>query len=244
MKKSISIWAFFIFLICSKFSSLNILHANDATAIQLVEHVKKSIENAEKGNSKLSKEVLNLSGMSSAKVRHFLNNLCSAPNIRYLEIGCWKGSTLISALYGNYGSIKDAVAIDNWSKFGGPKELFLQNCKKFIPMFPLRFYEIDSFEVDTKAVFPLPINVYFYDGDHSALSQELALTYYNEILDDVFVVIIDDWNRKAVQSGTREAFKKLNYEILYKVALPSFRSNDQENWWNGIFVAVVRKQKL
>ena len=43
-------------------------------AQSLVEHVKKSIANAAAGHSKLTQDVLQLQGMSSPKVRHFLNH--------------------------------------------------------------------------------------------------------------------------------------------------------------------------
>lgn len=43
--------------------------------------------------------------MSSPKVRHLLNNLCSLPSTSYLEIGTWKGSTWISALFQNQKSV-------------------------------------------------------------------------------------------------------------------------------------------
>src|SRR5579872_3190335 len=55
----------------------------------LINHVQKSIKNAERGISKLSKDVLGIDGLSSSKVRHFLNNICSIPGTNYLEIGVW-----------------------------------------------------------------------------------------------------------------------------------------------------------
>ena len=69
--------------------------------LSLIEHVKQSIQNAELGISQLNSKILNLEGMSSDKVRHFLNNICSLEHGNYLEIGVWKGSTFISALYKN-----------------------------------------------------------------------------------------------------------------------------------------------
>jgi len=67
----------------------------------LIKHVQFSIGAAEKGLSNLNENILNIHGMSSAKNRHFLNNICNFPYVNYLEIGCWKGSTFISALYEN-----------------------------------------------------------------------------------------------------------------------------------------------
>src|SRR5437868_2345370 len=62
-------------------------------------------------------------GMSGLKYRYFINRLVgSVPDARYLEIGSWAGSTLCAAIHGNTVT---AVAVDDWSQFGGPKEHFI-----------------------------------------------------------------------------------------------------------------------
>ena len=51
-----------------------------------------------------------------------LNNLCSKDATRYLELGTYRGSTLISALYGNLKS--HAVGVDDFSyDFREPKKI-------------------------------------------------------------------------------------------------------------------------
>ena len=45
----------------------------------LINHVKNSVENASIGKSRLIAPILELDGMSSSKVRHFLNNICFLP---------------------------------------------------------------------------------------------------------------------------------------------------------------------
>ena len=84
----------------------------------MVNSVKESILLAESETSQLHRDVLTLRGMSSDKVRHFLNNIVGkTKDARYLEIGAWKGSTFISAIYKN--NFTKAVAVDNFSEFGG-----------------------------------------------------------------------------------------------------------------------------
>jgi len=63
-------------------------------------------------------------------------------------------------------------------------------------------------------------------------------------LDDTFISIIDDWNWKGVQTGTKQAFKKLGYEILFEKILPANFNQDRQNWWNGLYVAVIRKHPI
>lgn len=206
----------------------------------LIQHVQKSIENAEQGVSLLSEEVLSLEGMSSAKVRHLLNNLCSLPERNYLEIGTWQGSTWIAALYNNSLAISSAIAIDNWSQFNGPKNQFTINCNLFLKNREYKFIEDHCFQVDLNS-FSNPVNLYFYDGDHSMLSQKQAFTYFDRIFDNTFIAVVDDWNFVEVPAGTYAAFAELNYTILFETILPARWNCDHDNWWNGIYIAIIRK---
>jgi hypothetical protein len=207
-------------------------------------HIVKSIDNADAGISKLNNSILALQGMSSSKVRHFLNNLCSMPGSFYLEVGSWKGSTFVSALYGNEDSIIDAVTMDDWSETGeGSQVEFLKNCSTYLANRRYKFYATDAFSLDKRSAFNAPMNIYFYDGNHDLLAQELALTYYDDVLSDPFILVVDDWNWQNTQVGTLKALIKLNYTCLYSREFLTKSNEDKANWWNGVFVALVRKNK-
>lgn len=220
------------------FSSLMTYDAN-----QIVDHVKKSVRDATQGKSKLSPELLSLygekDGASGIKERHLLNNLCSLPGTRYLEIGVFHGSTFLAALFDNSSNIVDAIAIDNWSQFGNNKESFLSKAYRFLPQNSFRFIEQDAFSIDLKKLVNAPITTYFYDGDHSFESQYKAFTYFDPILADVFIAIVDDWNANA-EKATRAAFKQLGYTILYEQSLRG-NNGDVNNWWYGVYVVVIKK---
>lgn len=228
-----------LFFLMSLFLSFNLLNSV-ATKHQLflIGHVVESIKNAQLGISRLNSEILSLEGMSSNKVRHFLNNICSMEDGRYLEIGVWKGSTFISALYQN--NLLDATAIDNWALFSGPKDVFQRNLSSFLPLNSYTFYENDCFNFDLKNI-KNKVNIYFYDGGHTQEDQRLAFTYYNDIFEESFIAIVDDYNWQDVQDGTQKAFKELGYKILFEQFLPSRWNGDIEGWWNGIYVAVISK---
>ncbi len=234
----------FIFLSTSIFSNEALLLSRNERERHLIKHVEKSLDQAYNASSKLTAQALDIQGMSSAKVRHFLNNLCSLPNTHYLEIGVWHGSTWISALLGNEATISSAVAIDNWSQFAENGTEFLSNCHRFLPNFPFKFYSADCFSLNANSTCKSPVSIYFFDGEHSELAHELAFTHYNSVLDDLFIAVIDDWNYPPVQIGTENAFKKLNYTILYEKHLPSTCLGDLDNWWNGLYVAVISKSKI
>lgn len=208
----------------------------------LIAYVQKCIALADKNISNLSSDVLKLDGMSSSKVRHLLNNLGGMPNLNYLEIGVWKGSTWVSALFQNQNNLISAVAIDNWCQTG-TASFFLENSNRYLKELKDKYQVItaDSFNLKKEGIFKNPVNVYFYDGEHTKADQKAAFTYYNDILDDVFVAIVDDWNFEGVPEGTKEAFKELNYKVLFETILPANHNGDRANWWNGLYVAVIRK---
>lgn len=196
-----------------------------------------SIYNAQNNISKLSPEVLAIDGMSSNKIRHLLNNICHYANkANYLEIGSWKGSTLISASYLNQGNF---IGIDNFQYFGSPKEEFYANKKLFEKECSIQFYENNCWEID-QSLLP-QIDIYFYDGKHDAESQYNAFVKFNNILNKEFVAIVDDWNVPAVQEGTNRAFKDLGYKVIYEWGSLTQFNGDRENFWNGIYVGVIQK---
>ena len=223
---------------------------------KLINIVKESIENAEKGFSKLTSPILELCGMSSPKVRHFLNNIVCSTS-RYLEIGCWKGSTFVSAMHQNQPEI--AFVIDDWREFNNPdyqchfwpkypyehpKSAFYNNIKQFLePSNTIVVIEDDCFKVDIDLNKICNINTYFYDGSHFLETQYEALNYYYDALDNEFIFIADDWNFDNVKEGTQTAIKDLDLELLFEYIGHADYNRDIENWWNGLYISVLRKNK-
>jgi len=205
--------------------------------------IESSIRNAENGLSKITDDIISMSGMSGTKTRHFYNNLLDTPDARYLEIGTWKGSSVCSAMCGNKAKV---VCIDNWSEFGGPKSEFLKNFEKFKGNNDASFIENDCYKVDVSL---LPkFNIYMYDGNHTHESHYKALTHYINCLDDLFIFIVDDWNWVDVRDGTMNAIEKLNLKVLYQKEIRTTMDNSvppephlSKNWWNGIYVAILQK---
>lgn len=209
--------------------------------------VESSLRNAEDNRSKITEYIINMGGMSGTKTRHFYNNLLNTEDARYLEIGTWKGSSVCSAMCNN--KAKKIVCIDNWSQFGGPKEEFLINFEKFKGENNASFIENDCYKVDVSL---LPkFNIYMYDGDHSYENHYKALLHYYDCLDDMFIFIVDDWNWKEVRDGTYDSIRKLNLKILYETEIRltwdnshTFMPLAKDTWWNGIFIAILEKQKI
>lgn len=198
--------------------------------------------------------IYSVNGMSGKKYRYFINTLVGAvPNARYLEVGSWMGSTLCAAIHGN---TVQAVAIDNWSEFGGPKDEFAYNVDRFAtPGVQVAFIESDFRDVDYAAL-PGPFNIYLFDGPHKAIDQYQGLSLPLPCLADQFVFIVDDWNWQRVRDGTTAAISQCGLTILYAAAvrttddnnspphlwpLEDFRVVRDFDWHNGYFIAVLGK---
>jgi len=194
-----------------------------------------AIDKAFNKRSKLSDDVLKIDGMSSDHVRHFLNNVCDlTEDTRYLEIGSWKGSTLISAAYKNDGVY---IGVDNFAHFGGPQKEFYENKEHFQDHAKVVFYEEDCWELDQKKL--ANINVYFYDGKHDEESQYKAFSHFKHIFSNPFIAIVDDWNHLPTQLGTFKALEKEGYQVEWKWERTTRVNGDRNDFWNGMFAAVL-----
>lgn len=209
-----------------------------------VDVIKKALEKCAEYDSQLTSLVLDMPGMSGKKYRHFINNVISSiDDARYLEVGCWKGSTLCSAIFNNNIT---AYAIDDFSTDGGPKEEFNQNVKSCIDAsdetlnIDVNFEENDYRKVDYTKLGKY--NVFLYDGLHEEQDQYDGVVLPYDNLDEVFVLIVDDWNWSGPQEGTRRAIKDLNLEVLYSVEISSSCNGDSD-WHNGYFISVLKKTK-
>lgn len=213
------------------------------------EHILESMAAAENLQSKITPEILAIDGMSGAKTRHFYNNVLSKEGMRYLEVGVYKGSSTCAAMCGNKNTV---VAIDNWSEFGGPKNIFLQNFNKFKGENDATFLEQNCFQVDTAALVEKlggkKFNVYMYDGPHQQDQHCKALTHFIPCLEDTFIYIVDDWNWQGVRHGTKKGIEDNKLKIEFETEIRSTFDNSvppkkerEENWWNGIYIAILSK---
>jgi hypothetical protein len=204
-------------------------------AIANIEQIQRAIRKAKTHRTKLTTKQLSLQGMSSDKVRIFLNELITS-NSRYLEVGVFKGSTFIAATYGNEPEC--AVAIDNFSQFNGNHQAFLDNCHdNGVTNFSL--IEGNSFKLKKPPI--TDCNIYFYDGSHEEESQRLALTKFIGYMADQFVFIVDDWNSNQVKRGTRKGIADCDLHVLKEWELPARHNGDKEQWWNGLYVGLLMK---
>tara|TARA_E500000178_G_scaffold353567_1_gene419831 strand:- start:1128 stop:1976 length:849 start_codon:yes stop_codon:yes gene_type:complete len=211
--------------------------------------VKKSLENALALNSNLPEWIINLEGLSGRKYRHFINNLISFfPDVKYLEIGSWLGSTACSAFFNNR---LYALCIDNWSEFlefeKNPKKIFKKNvmeCKN--NKIRLKTIENDFKKIDYKTI--KKYNVYFYDGPHHFEDHFDAICLVQECLENKYILIIDDWNWKQVRDGTYQGLKKKKLKIISSIQIKTTQDDSKalvegkySEWHNGYGIFIIEK---
>jgi len=224
---------------------------------EAIKQVVKSFELAEANNSKITPEILSLEGMTGIKTKHFYNNLLSGETrLNYLEIGVWRGSSFISSMYKNMNV--QGLAIDDFNpNYGGPgagaenQRIFLDNLNKHLhsgEKFNVKveeFYKLDPKELPKT-------DVYLYDGDHIEHFQYNAFKKMHECFADICIVVIDDWNAKGVQDGTNRAKSEMPseipFEIVYEREIKYTEDGShtpidlaKSEYWNGIYVAVLKK---
>jgi hypothetical protein len=186
-----------------------------------------------------------MEGMSGQKYRLFINNLIeSLVNARYLEIGTWAGSTLCSAIFGKFAH---ALAIDDWSQFGGPFTKSYNSLARFRTAdAKVSFLEDDFRNVNFDAVGKF--NVYLFDGPHTLEGQSDGISVAQPALDDQLVLVVDDWNWQQVRTGTMKGIRDCGLVLEFTAEIRSSLDNTQpsvqrqhSDWHNRYFIAVVSK---
>jgi hypothetical protein len=216
---------------------------------QIVQIVRGALKRAIAGETRLPVEVLSIVGMSGRKYRSFVNNLIeNLPNPRYLEIGSWAGSTLCSAIHNND---VDALAIDNWSEFGGPATQFFENLSSFKGRARVSFLEKDFNKVDFGSIGSTfgTFNVYLFDGPHDYWDQINGVAFVQPVLEPCYVQIVDDWNAPQVRNGTMKAIETLGLRIEFMAEIRTSLDDlhavgptgAESDWHNGYCISVLSR---
>lgn len=206
-----------------------------------IELIKEAIQKAENGQSKLTQEILDLPSYSSHKIKHLLNNLGEIGE-NYLEVGLHKAGTFIAA---NYKNNMFSYGFDNYSEFaenGLAKQLAYQFCNTHLTN-KYSIIEDDIFD-GSIFIFTSKFDFYLYDGNHADWAQKKALTCLYTCLSDEFIFCVDDYDWEAVQKGTQEGIKECGLEVLFEQHLTSDKEGDADNWWNGFYVALLKKKDI
>jgi len=212
-----------------------------------VERVLLAIDRASRHESSFNEEKFYIPGLSSNKVRHFLNNLCSYSNSIYLELGCYTGSTFYAALENN--PIR-AFAVDNYQEANikpyrddvfipeikDPAVEFLSNFKN--PRWGFSNKSIK--DLTEKDICDKP-NIIFYDAGHEYWEQYENIKSILPLIQDKFTLILDDANFDGVVNSMLDIIKEENLKVLLQRKILTTEIEDEKSWWNGLYILVIEK---
>ena len=235
-----------------------IMHPQVETCIEAFNNSGKYLSNHRTYDPNDPSAYYNVEGLTSPRVRHFLNNLCSQEGAVYLEVGVYAGSTFCAAVQNN--DMVAAYANDNWSQPNLQParedinllledvtvDTFVQNLQENITTdsldFDIQVLNGDSSKLSKKD-FTHNVNIIFYDGDNSEHKMREFFINMIDFTEDVFTLVVDDANIEENVAITKRFIDAMGLKILYEREL----LNDQEDvdmWWNGLYVVVLSKSTL
>jgi hypothetical protein len=174
-------------------------------------HIEYSLKNAYENKSKLNEEILNINHSTGNKIRHFINNICSLDNCRYLEIN----NT------GHRGIISSAIYNNNI------KSSFFTNTKDFIECEKETYNTIfldcamsyqEQYDI-IKEIIPFIEDCCIFIVDD----------YNWENLRNATNKIFVDFNISNL------------YEKVIFTKEPHYNQVGKDNWWNGLGIFIIKK---
>lgn len=199
-----------------------------------------------------------LSGLSGESVVGLLQRLpgclTNPANLCYLEVGVFRGLTLLSTAKANPST--QCLGIDNFSLFDDPqqnlphilgamKSLGIKNAGVINCDFEDALSDILHHTKGQR------IGVYFMDGPHDYRSQLIALLKVRPALHDEAVIVVDDANYAHVRQANADFLACCpEYKLAFEAYTPCHPANmspeektkAMAGWWNGINILVADPQ--
>lgn len=190
-------------------------------------------------------EVLDkVQGMTTPSNMHLLNLAvqCLEGDEAYLEVGTWRGATLIGALLGNEKAHGIAIDDDTMDEHDGDErssqEVWRENVVRF--GMPSRTHYVNgsipsAWEV-LQAQLTHPIGVYFFDGDKATdEAAEAGVMGALPFLSSRALIILDDANDIHVRQASWKltATYPKNAVKIFDIPTPC---NCWPCFWNGVIV--------
>jgi predicted O-methyltransferase YrrM len=154
---------------------------------------------------------------------------CLDAGEHYVEVGTYRGTSLISAMQSNEDRL--FVAVDNWSMGEGSQHQLVSNLDRY--NLRATIIDGDAFETLRRGI-PSPVGVYYYDNGHEYDQQLDGMRLVEPYLASPALVIVDDtdWERveRAVDDYLAEQPRATE---IYSV---DGKDRGHPEWWEGIRV--------
>jgi hypothetical protein len=219
-----------------------------------------ALELSDTGISKISERERELFGLSSVRLRNLLNNLCSKPDTTYLELGVYKGATLVSALFGNTKT--KAIAVENYKyderepKKWAPEGTIWENIKSQLSE-NLRRYTDPDLSVNTANITLLEDNFESVDWtqqpkadicffDINPVSSKQYEVFFEEVLKSLkteSLIIFSNYSNDKNANELEAAIAKYadKFTISWKRKRISSGLSDATQYYSGILVLGIKK---
>lgn len=149
----------------------------------------------------------------------------------YVEVGSFKGLSLVAAMLGNVG---DFVGIDDFSMGDGSRDLIEANLRHY-DLSGYTLLEGDAFELlRGGALAGRRVGLYYYDAGHDYESQVEGLRLAEPYLVEGALLIVDDTDWEQVARAMRDYLAGQPRAQLLVELVGTDRG--QPWWWEGVQV--------
>jgi predicted O-methyltransferase YrrM len=150
----------------------------------------------------------------------------------YVEVGTYRGTSLIAAMLGNDGEF---VALDNWSLGKGSREQLELNLARFdLPGRP-KLLEGDAFEtLRSGALAGRSVGVYYYDNGHEYEQQLDGMRLIESYLASPALVIVDDTDWGRVERAVDDYLEQ--QPRATEILTIDGKDRGHPEWWEGMRV--------
>lgn len=227
----------------------------------LIELSNTAYQNAQKNVSKISNDwrIMDQFSVSSKRYKLLLNNLCALENCSYLELGCFRGGTLLAALSQN--KVTAAYAVDNFSYdprafYTNPetgvnsnynpegwinvKMNLIENLEKLgldksVKLFADNWNKITINSIKTK------LNIIHVDIPENI---DKILDMYSLKFEDTVILVISNYNETYIREQFHSFINNnpLRFDIKYSIINFSHSNADTDGWWNGLGLFVIERK--
>jgi predicted O-methyltransferase YrrM len=158
------------------------------------------------------------------------------PGEAYVELGSFRGTSLIAAMRGN--EEKTFFAVDDFSMDEASRSVLDENLRRF-GLAGATILEGDAFETLRDGALPKgSVGVYYYDAAHTYEQQLDGLRLAEPYLAPQALLIVDDTDWDFVGEATRDYLAgESRVELL--VELPG-KDAGRPAWWEGVQVLAWR----
>lgn len=225
------------------------------------EFIKAALTLSDVGQSKVGERERELFGMSSPRLKALLNNLCSKEGTNYLELGVYKGSTLISAAFGNITN--KVVGVENYSyderepKRKAPEGIIWENMKSQLKA-NLKRYEESGLAINNANITIVESDFQDVDWknypkfdlcffDIVPTNKEIYTTFFDktiQALNSESVIVFSNYsnsnNAKMLDELLSENSHK--FDVQWREQRISGGLSDNTQYYSGVLIIGIKKK--